>query len=502
MSFYTQFKPGSGVTKLYSGTDTSVSTNTGVVTVWDISTFQSVTDRGSTTNNPISITNTATSTGTTSGALTVAGGVGVDGALYAISLYSNNAAVVTTATIGELTSFGVNKIYAGSDISVNTTTGEVTVSDISTLQTVTDRGNISTSTINVNNSTVASNTYSGALIVQGGVGVGGSLYATAVYSNNAAVVTTATIGELTGAGVNKIYAGSDISINTTTGNVTVSDVSTLETVTARGATTNQQVSFTNSLASTSTTTGALLITGGVGVGNNSFFNAALTVQGQSTLSNTQISPQLLVVSNPLDSLNSSTIVLASSTPVGYSALTIKNTGASGRSYTLDVGGTNRALSGGTAVNEGNFTLYDDTASAYRMIVTKTGNVLVGTATDLGQKLQVNGSVTIQSSLIETRITLVNTTSTTVVDSFAAAEYRSCKCFVQIQDGSNFELTEIVLLHDDLGQVYKSEYGIISTGGERGVFTADLQLDGVVRLYFTANDVSDKTIKIVKTAVAA
>jgi hypothetical protein len=137
-----------------------------------------------------------------------------------------------------------------------------------------------------------------------------------------------------------------------------------------------------------------------------------------------------------------------------------------------------------------------------MIVTKTGNVLVGTATDLGQKLQVNGSVTIQSSLIETTVTLINTTSTTVVDSFIAADYRSCKCFVQIQDGSNFELTEIVLLHDDLGQVYKSEYGIISTGGERGVFTADLQLDGIVRLYFTAIAVSDKTIKIVKTAVAA
>jgi len=397
---------------------------------------------------------------------------------------------------------GVTKLYSGTDTSVSTSTGIVTVWDISTLQTVTARGNISTSTVNINNSAVASNTYSGALLVQGGVGVGGSLYATAIYSDNAAVVTTATIGNLTGGGVNKIYAGSDISINTTTGNVTVSDVSTLETVTARGATTDYAVSITNNSATTSTNTGALVVSGGVGVGGNSYIGGTLTTIGQSTLRNTQISPQLAVVSDPLDSLNSSTIVLASLAPVGYSALTIKNSGASGHSYTIDVGGNNRALSGGTAINEGNFTLYDDTAAAYRMIVTKTGNVLVGTDTDLGQKLQVNGSVTIQSSLIETRVTLVNTTSTTVVDSFTAAAYRSCKCFVQIQDGSNFELTEIVLLHDDSGQVYKSEYGIISTGGERGVFTADLQLDGIVRLYFTANAVSDKTIKIVKTAVAA
>jgi hypothetical protein len=91
--------------------------------------------------------------------------------------------------------------------------------------------------------------------------------------------------------------------------------------------------------------------------------------------------------------------------------------------------------------------------------------------------------------------------TTVVDSFVSSVYRSCKSLVQIQDGSIFEITEIVLLHDGAGQVYKSEYGIISTAGELGIFTSDLQGDGIVRLYFTANSASSKKISIVKTALA-
>jgi hypothetical protein len=169
-----------------------------------------------------------------------------------------------------------------------------------------------------------------------------------------------------------------------------------------------------------------------------------------------------------------------------------------------------------------------------MVVTKTGNILVNTTTDSGAMLNVNGSISattgtftgeisattgtftgeisattgtftgpvvIQTSLQETRVTLVNNTSTAEVDSFVASIYRSCKCLVQVQDGNDFHITEIVLLHDNSGQVYKSEYGIISTGGEKGTFTSDLQLDGIVRLYFTADTTSDKTISIVKTAIA-
>jgi hypothetical protein len=48
---------------------------------------------------------------------------------------------------------------------------------------------------------------------------------------------------------------------------------------------------------------------------------------------------------------------------------------------------------------GNFIWYDNTAAAYRMQITTGGNVLIGTTTDNGQKLQVNGTSYFSSDLL-------------------------------------------------------------------------------------------------------
>jgi hypothetical protein len=379
---------------------------------------------------------------------------------------------------------GVSSLQAGTDTAVSTSTGAVTVWNTSTLQTITDRGSTTTNQISIDNITSATSTITGALIVAGGVGIGGNIYANAIYDSGYRVLTTSTLL------VNSLSPGADISINTATGNVTVSNISTLQSVTDRGSTTTNIIEITNTATSTNTTSGALLVAGGVGIGGN------LNTYGTITAGT-----QIYLKADSLDPANSSTFTIESTVPIGYSAFTIKNSGASGQSYTFDVGGNNRSLSGGTAIDEGNLTIRDDTNSAYRMVITKTGNILVNTSTDTGAQLQINGSVSIQGSLQETRVTLVNNTSATEVDSFVSSVYRSCKCLVQVQDGTDFHITEIVLLHDTAGQVYKSEYGIISTGGEKGTFTADLQLDGIVRLYFTADSISNKTISIVKTAIA-
>jgi len=390
---------------------------------------------------------------------------------------------------------GVTSLQAGTDTAVSTSTGAVTVWNTSTLQTVTDRGSTTTNQISIDNITSATSTNTGALIVAGGIGVAGDIYANEIYDSGYRVLNTSTIL------VNSISSGADISVNTSSGDVIISNISTLQSVTDRGSTTTNIIEITNATASTDTVSGALVVTGGVGIGEN------LNTYGTIT-AGTQIN----VIANSLDPLNSSTFTIESTVPIGYSAFTIKNTGADGQSYTFDVGGNNRALTGGTAINEGNLTIRDDTNDTYRVIITKAGNILVNTAADTGEMLQINGSISattatfagpvlIQSSLQETRVTLVNNTSATEVDSFTSSVYRSCKCLVQVQDEDDFHITEIVLLHDTSGQVYKSEYGIISTGGERGLFTADLQLDGIVRLYFTADSSSNKKISIVKTAIA-
>lgn len=331
-------------------------------------------------------------------------------------------------------------------------------------------------------------------------------------------------------GVLSLTAGADIAISTSTGDTTISSISTLETVTSRGSSSTHIITLTTATASTGTTTGALIVAGGIGVAGSVNIGNQLSVSSQ-----TYIEPQLIVHSKLVDTLNSATVIINSSAPVGYSELTIKNSGLAGSSFTLGVGGNNHALSGGLGINEGNFTIYDNINSAYRVVVLKNGNVLIGGTTDTGNKLQVagtlsattatftgdisattatfsstlsatsatfSGALIVQNALVEISVKSINNTVITEVDRFVAATYRSCKMFVQIQDVANFFITEIVLLHNDLGQVYKSEYGIINTGSsDIGEFSADLLGDGIVRLYFTANATSNKVIKIIKTALA-
>ena len=78
--------------------------------------------------------------------------------------------------------------------------------------------------------------------------------------------------------VQSIIAGTDTSVSASTGNVTVWDISTLQSVTGRGATTPSAINITNTTAASSTTTGALIVAGGVGVGGN------LNIGNSSTVS--------------------------------------------------------------------------------------------------------------------------------------------------------------------------------------------------------------------------
>lgn len=175
-----------GVQTLTAGTDTAVSSNTGTITVWNTSTLQSVTSRGATTNQQIRITNTATSNSTGTGALVVNGGVGINGDLYIAGLlYSAGAPILTTTT------FGLN-FNTGTDISIviNGGTGAVTISNTSTLQTVTLRGSTTTNRVTFANTVNATSTSTGAILVTGGIGVAKDIYSGGTITANNIVANT------------------------------------------------------------------------------------------------------------------------------------------------------------------------------------------------------------------------------------------------------------------------------------------------------------------------
>ena len=237
---------------------------------------------------------------------------------------------------------------------------------------------------NNGNQTFSSLTATGTIVV----GTGSSAVIVGngdVTINGASVATSATI-------FRSIAAGTDISINTSTGKVVISDISTLQTVTDRGNSTTNVIIINNTVNSTSTVTGALIVAGGIGIGGD------VRVGGDLYTTNLEIAD----------------------------------------------------------------TIFDSTA------------------------------------------VLVNTTGTVVVDSYSANEFRSSKYLIQIDEGAggsaNFEVLEILLLIDNIGTVYATEYGLVTSNGELGEFAADVGIDNRVRLYFTAYEATDKTIKVLRTAM--
>ena len=276
----------------------------------------------------IVLTNTTASNSTSTGALTVVGGVGVGGTINAGNMYSGGSLVLTTSNVNSYVTAGVSSIVAGTDTAISSSTGAVTIWNNSTLQTVTGRGSTTNVAISITNTTSSTSTTTGALTVTGGVGIQGSVYAGEMYDTGNRVVTNVTpsgstyIGisnlvstgtstsftitnlgvtsltgttylavststgniTLTNLGVQTLTAGTDTVVSANTGTVTVWNNSTLQTVTGRGASTNNAVSITNTTGATSTATGALTVVGGVGVGGNLYVGGTLyaTISGSIT----------------------------------------------------------------------------------------------------------------------------------------------------------------------------------------------------------------------------
>jgi hypothetical protein len=319
--------------------------------------------------------------------------------------------------------------------------------------------------------TSSTGTDSGALIVSGGAGIAGEMHLGGVaYIDNGTSATSTFSGAMIvqgGLGVNgAIYARS----------VFIDGVP-LDEPFWNGGQITSPFYVANIEGATSTMTGALKVLGGAGIGGDLFVGKSITLESPSQTDRVYFR--------------------------------MRNTATNGQSYTWEVGGNNFAGQSGANLREGSLTLFNDTANTFRLAVVKSnGNVLIGPQTDNGvDKLQVSGSIKFNDGQLFTRSTNINNTGTTVIDSFPAANYRTAKLLVQISDGigpgTKFHVVEIVILADNDGNVYKSEYGIITTGGAVGVFDVDYDIggNGLVRLLFSASSVSAKQIKVLRTSIS-
>jgi hypothetical protein len=273
----------------------------------EVDTLATVTGRGATTGTALSISNN-TAGGTGTGALVLsAGGMSVAGAIYAANVNLSSATAGGTGTGAlVLTNGGMyvaGAIYAGSI--QNTPIGSTTA-NTGAFTTLTASNTVTLSPANAN--VVLSPTGTGLVTINP---------ATAGTINNVSIgATTRGSGAFTTLDANSTVTLSPSSQNVTispsgTGTVTISPVGALtinptaaSTInnTSIGATTrgsgafttlasNNAVTFTAGTSSTTTGTGTLVVTGGVGisenlnVGGNFILTGNLTVNGTTTTIN-------------------------------------------------------------------------------------------------------------------------------------------------------------------------------------------------------------------------
>jgi hypothetical protein len=224
------------------------------------------------------------------------------------------------------------------------------------------------------------------------------------------------------------------------------------------------VSVGGNAQSTSTTTGAVVIAGGIGVGGA--VNAGTT----STINGAEI-------------ITTATINQYAPAP--------------GLQRVTDVGNTTTNIVKILNTTESTSTI--------------TGALLVEGGIGVGGDIWVEGRVTSESvkimdAVFDSTLILVNNTGTVVIDAYSVDQFRSAKYLIQIDEGAgptaDFQTIEILLLVDNVGTVYATEYALLTTNGEMGEFEADVKVDDIVRLYFTPYYATDKNIKVLRTGLAS
>ena len=282
----------------------------------------------------VTVANTTVSTSTTSGALRVSGGAGFGGNVYASAFYGNGAGLTGVTASSATTAATVTTAAQPNITSVGTLTS-LTVSGTSNVSTLNSNG-----VVTLSSATASTSSGTGALVIStGGAGIGGNLYVgeSVVVTGNLTVNGTTTtinsttitvddknvvLGDITsptdagadGGGITlkgttdktiiwnnstgrwAFNTGIDATSiqNTPIGNATASS-GAFTTLTASGA-----VTFTVNTASTSTTTGSLVVTGGVGVSDNVYVGGDVVAQNVNSLSDERVKDNIETIESALD----------------------------------------------------------------------------------------------------------------------------------------------------------------------------------------------------------
>ena len=101
--------------------------------------------------------------------------------------------------------------------------------------------------------------------------------------------------------------------------------------------------------------------------------------------------------------------------------------------------------------------------------------------------------------VETTLTTVSSTAATTIDSLAIATYRSSRFQVQITQGSSYQSSDLMVIHDGTTASI-IEYGSIATSDYLGSFTSTISGSNLL-LQVTMGLSSSATVKVVRYAIS-
>lgn len=359
-------------------------------------------------------------------------------------------------------------------------------------------------TLTVTSTTNSTSTTTGALIVNGGTGIaqdlyiGGNLTVAGTIIGIAPTSTTIEVNENTntdqsyfvtfaststgsaylytdfgGIAYNPGLDQLNISGTFQAGSIQNTPIGTV--IPAEGSFTTVLISSTTE--ATTTATGALQVAGGASIAKNLWVGGTLYANQQAVLTTSSFNVDLS------EGTDIDLVV------TGENIVTIYNIS------TLD------SVTGRGSTSSQVIILNNTTESTS----TTTGALIVAGGIGVGKRINCE-SIRIADTVFDSTEVQINNMATAMIDSYSALDFRSAKYLVQIDSGTgpsaDFQIVEILLLADNNGTVYTTEYGLVTTNGALGVFTADLQLDNKVRLYFTPYASTDKIIYVLRTGMAA
>jgi len=187
----------------------------------------------------------------------------------------------------------------------------------------------------------------------------------------------------------------------------------------------------------------------------------------------------------------STTLNVSHVGTGARAINIA-TAATGGASTLTFGGgvTGNTLKiQGTAAGQINLTT-DVTTGIANLFTSVTGKVQIG---GVGSELYVGTQTAVTGTT-----TTVATTEETVTDQFSTTEFRSAEYLVQITQGSSYQVSKILLVHDGTTP-YITEYGTLLSGSTLGTLDVDIT-GGNARLLVTMANASSASVKVSRTSI--